>query len=423
MKQGKPLISFVMVALAAALAVYFGFYVFDTFNDPFSTTLAYSYTAYDSVEAEGVLARREQVFPAQGGIVDVTRGEGEKVAVGQEVALVYRDSQAQDDQAALDALDLEIQLLERAVSDSGDVESAARLDEDILQAVVALRAASALDDYSQLEEQVMSVKSGVLQRGYTYGDGLTAADLAARLQDQRAQRAALSGRAASATTKVAAGKSGVFSSQVDGYEDVLTPETVFRLTPASLDGLLAGGGAASAGGMGKLITEQRWYFAAALPAETAQRLREGGTALLRFTGDFTQDVDMRVEQIGPAEQGRQAVVFSTDRYLARTTLLRSQTAELIFDSWSGLRVPKEALRMVKDTKLDEETGQTVETGSRLGVYVLLGGRAEFKEVAVVTEGSDYYVVRAVDAGSGALRAGDEVIIQGTGLYDGQLLEF
>ena len=117
------------------------------------------------------------------------------------------------------------------------------------------------------------------------------------------------------------------------------------------------------------------------------------------------------------------MVFSTDRYLARTTLLRSQTAELIFDSWSGLRVPKEALRMVKDTKLDEETGQAVETGSRLGVYVLLGGRAEFKEAAVVTEGSDYYVVRAVNAGSGALRAGDEVIIQGTGLYDGQLLEF
>ena len=56
------------------------------------------------------------------------------------------------------------------------MESAARLDEDILQSVVQLRASTALGDYSELEEQVLEVKSSVLKRGYTYGDGLTAAD-------------------------------------------------------------------------------------------------------------------------------------------------------------------------------------------------------------------------------------------------------
>ena len=62
-------------------------------------------------------------------------------------------------------------------------------------------------------------------------------------------------------------------------------------------------------------------------------------------------------------------------------------------------------------------------GIVLGVYVLLGGKAEFKTVEVITEGSDYYVVEATDTTSGALRAGDEVITRATGLYDGQLLEF
>lgn len=423
MKQGKSIITLTMVVIAAALAVYFGYYVFDTFNDPFSTTLAYPYTVYDSVEADGILVREEQVLPAQGGIVDVTRSEGEKVGVGQRVALVYRDSQAQADQAQLEALELEIELLEYAAAENGDVESAARLDEVILQSVVDLRAAAALDDYGLLEEQVMSIKSNVLKRGYTYGDGLTAADLSDRLQSLKSQRAALVSTASSATTQVKAARAGTFSSLVDGYETVLTPETVFRLTPASLDGLLRGTGTAGDGGIGKLITSDRWYFAAALPVETADRLTQGYTALLRFTGDFTQDMDMLVEQIGPAEDGERLVVFSSDRYMARTTLLRSQTAELIFDSWTGLRVPKEALRMVKTTKIDQETGQEVETGRRLGVYVLLGGRAEFKEAEVVTEGSDYYVLRATDAGSSALRAGDEVITRATGLYDGQLLEF
>ena len=69
MKQGKSLITFVMVAIAAALCVYFGFYVFHTFDDPFSTTLTYQYTVNDSVEADGILVRQEQVLTADGGFI------------------------------------------------------------------------------------------------------------------------------------------------------------------------------------------------------------------------------------------------------------------------------------------------------------------------------------------------------------------
>lgn len=41
MKQGKSIITLVMVVFALMLCVYFGFYVFDTFNDPYSTTHTY----------------------------------------------------------------------------------------------------------------------------------------------------------------------------------------------------------------------------------------------------------------------------------------------------------------------------------------------------------------------------------------------
>ena len=78
--------------------------------------------------------------------------------------------------------------------------------------------------------------------------------------------------------------------------------------------------------------------------------------------------------------------------------------------------------MEKSTYTDKETGQEVQN-NRLGVYALLGGRAEFKTVEVVTEGDDYYVVRSTTDESDALRAGDEVIVRATELYDGQLLEY
>ena len=421
MKQGKSVITFAMAAIAVALVIYFGFYVAKVFSEPYTTALAYTYTSNDSAEAVGILVRQETVLPAQTGIVDVTRSEGEKVGVGQSVAQVYRDSQAQTNQADLEALADQIQLLEYS-SDGGGVDSAAKLDENILQAVTALHAASGVGDYNQLEDQVRTLKSTVLKRGYVYGNGLGSEELTQKLNDLKSQYAALKQQTSSSTSSVRAPQSGVFSTLVDGYETAVTPQTVLQLTPSSLSALLAGQGKESGGGVGKLITATRWYFAAALPVSVAERLKEGSTATLRFSGDFDQDIDMRVDQIGQAEGDKSVVVFSTDRYLSQTTLLRQQTAELIFNSWSGLRIPKQALRMEKSTYTDKETGQEVQN-NRLGVYALLGGRAEFKTVEVVTEGDDYYVVRSTTDESDALRAGDEVIVRATELYDGQLLEY
>lgn len=421
MKQGKPVITVAMAAIAVALVIYFGFYVAKVFSEPYTTALAYTYTSNDSAEAVGILVRQETVLPAQTGIVDVTRSEGEKVGVGQSVAQVYRDSQAQTNQADLEALADQIQLLEYS-SDGGGVDSAAKLDENILQAVTALHAASGVGDYNQLEDQARTLKSTVLKRGYVYGNGLGAEELSQKLNDLKSQYAALKQQTSSSTSTIRAPQSGVFSTLVDGYETAVTPQTVFQLTPSSLSALLAGQGKEAGGGMGKLITSTRWYFAAALPVSVAERLKEGSTATLRFSGDFDQDIDMRVDQIGQAEGDKSVAVFSTDRYLSQTTLLRQQTAELIFNSWSGLRIPKQALRMEKSTYTDKETGQEVQN-NRLGVYALLGGRAEFKTVEVVTEGDDYYVVRSTTDESDALRAGDEVIVRATELYDGQLLEY
>ena len=421
MKQGKPVITVAIAAIAVALVIYFGFYVAKVFSEPYTTALAYTYTSNDSAEAVGILVRQETVLPAQTGIVDVTRSEGEKVGVGQSVAQVYRDSQAQTNQADLEALADQIQLLEYS-SDGGGVDSAAKLDENILQAVTALHAASGVGDYNQLEDQARTLKSTVLKRGYVYGNGLGAEELSQKLNDLKSQYAALKQQTSSSTSSVRAPQSGVFSTLVDGYETAVTPQTVFQLTPSSLSALLAGQGKEAGGGMGKLITSTRWYFAAALPVSVAERLKEGSTATLRFSGDFDQDIDMRVDQVGQAEGDKSVVVFSTDRYLSQTTLLRQQTAELIFNSWSGLRIPKQALRIEKSTYTDKETGQEVQN-NRLGVYALLGGRAEFKTVEVVTEGDDYYVVRSTTDESDALRAGDEVIVRATELYDGQLLEY
>lgn len=420
MKQGNALVNFVMVMLAVALACYLGFYVWEGFRDPFSTTYAYSYTANDSVEAEGFLVRDELVFPTQSGIVDVTRGEGEKVAAGKQVALVHRDSQAVAVQAQLDALQSEISLLDYALN-QGDSASSARLDETILQSLVQLRSSAAVSDYSKLEDQVLEVKSQILKRDYTYGQDQDLTDLVQQRQSLAQQYQELKSRSAGATSQITAPVSGIFSALVDGYESLLTPENIFTMTPSQLDSL-AKQNVAAESSPGKLVTSNDWYFVTALEQEDAARLTQGGSVTVSFSGDFNQDVSMLVEQVGEAENGRCTVVLSSDRYLSQTILLRSQSIEIVFQSYTGLRVPKTALRMVTKTVKDEQTGQETQVNT-LGLYIVIGGQAEFKAVNIVTEGSDYYVVSSATQGSRALRAGDQVIVRATDLYDGKLLEY
>lgn len=424
MKQGRSLITFVLVAFAAVLTVYFGYYIFNVFSEPYLTTQTYAYTAHDSVTAEGLVVRDALLLPAQDGILEITRAEGEKVGKGQQVALVYRDSQAQSDQAQIEELELDIQLLEESIDQSGDVESAARLDEDILQAVVDLRASYALGDYSRLRDQAVAVKSGVLKRGYTYGDGgVTSADLSAQLRALREQLDVLTRQSARATTRVTAPVPGVFSSLVDSLESSLDPKSLRQLTPASLRELIDSPAGEDGAYMGKLITSDTWYLAANLPSDSAKRLKEGGAATLRFSGELNRDLEMDVEQIGPAEGGVTLVIFSSNRYLTLTTLLRRQTVELIFESWSGLRIPKEALRLEDvETAAGDGSGEAPAVTTRTVVYALVNGRVESRQVAVVHEDDDYYVVRPIGTGYKVLRDGDTVITQGTGLQNGLRLE-
>ena len=252
------------------------------------------------------MVREEQLLPAQSGILDITRAEGEEVGRGQTVALVHQNSQALDVQAQMEELAMEIELLDYAMNQTDDVVSAARLDESILQSLASLRFASASGSYRQLDDDVMELKSQVLKRSYTYGEGLDSSQLSALRQSLIEEYRALRTQSSSVTSRITAPAAGVFSSLADGYESLLTPQSILTMTPADLDALARQQVTAPSGTAGKLITSDRWYFAAAVSEEEALRLSKESSVTARFSGSFSQDVPMTLEQVGEAVDGRAA---------------------------------------------------------------------------------------------------------------------
>lgn len=428
MKQGTLNSKIVILALLAAVVVYLGVSAWQSFRDPFTTAATYSYTVDDSVEITGFLVREEQVLANTGGVVELIPQEGEKVAKGGTVALLYQNSSGLEQKQQLQQLQLEKEQLEYALerSDVGGGDSG-QLSQQVLDAIVSLRASVAEGDLTGLESQALELKSLIYKREYAYTDteeegGDSTASIQAALDSVNSQISALSAQAAQSTSRITASQSGTFSGYVDGYESLLTPDMLETITPSQLTQLAKDRPQEDTTAVGKLITDTTWYFACALSEEDAERLVEGRKVTVRFSRDWSGEVSMTIERVGDPENGQCAVVLSSDKYLADTTLLRRQTVELVFDSVTGVRVPKEAIRVEQRTVTDEETGEESQA-SVTGVYALVGEQAEFKPVTILKQGDTFTLVEAADTSDRkGLRAGDIVIVAAEDLYDGKVIQ-
>jgi hypothetical protein len=408
MKQSSFVTKLAMFLLFAGVICYFAASAWQSLFNPFSTVLAYSDTVDDSIEATGYLVRKETALPSGAGIVDIIPAEGERLGVGQTVAVLYRDEAALERKQTIKGLELDLEQLEYSLKQEGDTAEAGKVDEEIYGAMEALRSASVNQSYSAVDDQTLLLKSLVFRREYTRSAG-AASDVSALITSLTSQISSLEAASAQDTTEIAVDRSGIFSSYVDGYESIFTPDAMQDLTVSGLTALEAAQPAAESDALGRLVTGSRWYFAALLSQEDAARLTEQEVLTVAFSRDFSGEIPMRVESLSAGENGRVAAVLSTSRGLSDTLLLRKQAVELVFASYAGVRVPKKTLRVLSD-------GTT-------GVYVVSGVTAEFKKADILAEGEDFYLLASADETDPGhiLRAGDEVILAAKELYDGKVV--
>ena len=160
---------------------------------------------------------------------------------------------------------------------------------------------------------------------------------------------------------------------------------------------------------GKYVFGSRWYYISLIDEQDIDIFEQISSIQMRFVGGYTDELSMTVENISqPDEQGRCVLLLSCNRYMSETSALRRQTVDLIKDQYTGIRIPKQALRV-------DENGQN-------GVYCLVGIQAKFKEVNVIHEYGDYLIVEQNSDDAYSLHAGDEIIINAKDLYDGKVME-
>lgn len=293
--------------------------------------------------------------------------------------------------------------------------------------------ALAEDRLTAAGESGRSLRSAVLRRSYAFSG---AGDLEASIASLQERISALSASAETDVVRVSAPSAGLFSGLVDGYETVLTPSSILELDPAGYRAVIPEG---DLSGVGRMVYGTGWSFVALMRSEDARRLQEGGPVRLRFQTGLDRDLTVTVEHISAEDGGRRVVVFSSEKYLNLTTLLRRQNAQIIFDSHDGIRVPRSAVR-VGTQEIMDENGQPLldsqgnpKTQSVTGVYCLWGDTARLKPVTVLWQEDEYILVapdeEALSAFSSErtregrrLRAGDQVITAAAEVYDGKVIQ-
>lgn len=410
MKPQTSAVKPIMIVICVIVVAYFALrVVLSIGTNSMDIETAYPYTSEDVKTVSGYIVRDEQVLPSSSAILDITRSEGERVGKGQSVAVAYSSQDALDRKSQLESLQMELSQLKFAQSETLSASAAIKLDGNIVSDMLTLRSNVAGRKLSSLETDVAELKSLVLKRDFTYSDS---DDLSAKIASVAAQISSLKASTAYDTKNITVGESGIYSAVVDGYESVLTPDIIPTLTPSALAAVTADSSVSSS--VGKLIIGNTWYFAANMDEATALTYKVGDNVSLHFAKDFDIAIATTVLRISDTEDGQKTVVFSCDKYLPEITLLRHQKADIIRASYSGLRIPTEALR--------------VENGVS-GVYCLVGLQARFKPVDVVFMGEGYYLVEASknsdntkNDGISSLRNGDQVIITAQELYDGKVIE-
>lgn len=391
MKKTNTLLNVVSGLVFLAMIVYLGLYIAQRILDPVQTALVVTATMSDSASMSGLVVREELLLQNDEEYIDVTVSEGEKVAAGQTVAVIYSSEAALERAVRRDSLEREIESVTAVVGNSGNYTSGNR-EESIYDAVIGLSRSLRCDGMTGIDNSQNALESLIFRKDASE----TTESYLAGLE---AEYAELSETAAEDTTPVTVEEGGTFSSLVDGFEGV-DPEFVKDLTPDGLRELIAAERTVDVSTYGKLSLSFSWYYAAILDRQEALRLSEGDKVKLSFGRYYSEYLSAGVEYIGKADEEERLVLFRVDRAFNDMMAVRAVSAELIYSEYEGLRVPVKGLYRYYAGYLSDADGSRLSAGD--SVTLTLGGESYDAFVSEVGSAQRYGELPAgVESGSEA----------------------
>ena len=406
MKSDRFIIQTISAVLCLFLLIHVTFHSVNLDSNPYQTEVALTYSISDSAEASGVIVREEQVISGQasGGVVSYQQSDGTVVRKGSVIAEVYNSSNDISIRRQIRALEEQIAALSK-VSDARSAEYSstetinrqinAEIDDYI--ALIHQGQVSGLSDSKAELLYLLSQKDVVMGEAESY---------ASRITQLQTEVDSLNTRLSGSLVQYTSPEIGYFARMTDGYEAVLTPNSINTMTVEQLRTFSREKVVFDNSNLGKIVTDHHWYYAAVLPAADAEKFILGDTVYLNFNMYNITQIPFTVKEVRTDESDPDhcMVLLSTSHMVPELLMVRNPSVQIDFTSYTGLRIPAKAKRY---------------EGQQVGVYVQDGDVVRFKTINIIYENSEFILCGANPDLERPLEIYDQVIVEGTDLSDGK----
>ena len=406
MKSDRFIIQTISAVLCLFLLIHVTFHSVNLDSNPYQTEVALTYSISDSAEASGVIVREEQVISGQasGGVVSYQQSDGTVVRKGSVIAEVYNSSNDISIRRQIRALEEQIAALSK-VSDarSAEYSSTETINRQInaeIDDYIALIHQGQVSDLSDSKAELLyllSQKDVVMREAESY---------ASRITQLQTEVDSLNTRLSGSLVQYTSPEIGYFARMTDGYEAVLTPNSINTMTVEQLRTFSREKVVFDNSNLGKIVTDHHWYYAAVLPAADAEKFILGDTVYLNFNMYNITQIPFTVKEVRTDESDPDhcMVLLSTSHMVPELLMVRNPSVQIDFTSYTGLRIPAKAKRY---------------EGQQVGVYVQDGDVVRFKTINIIYENSEFILCGANPDLERPLEIYDQVIVEGTDLSDGK----
>ncbi len=407
MKQGHFFTTIIASVFAMFIIAYMCVQVWRWAYNPVQTVSAVYTETEDSIELNGFVVRDEKLISASAaGVLEMIVDEGERAGKGDIIAAVYADNNALENHRKVDEIDKRIQQLNMLIHQGNEMVDIETADRAVSEQTRVLMEMTQTNSFSDLNSAVEELKNDTLSREYIYQDKSGLNQVISELKNERKKHSA----AATIKKRIYAPDAGYFSHRTDGYENVFLNSEVENWTPSIVDELLKKEAVLSSDDsvIGKVVSDYKWKYVALISEEEAEYIGKTSRVKLKFDSGSYPEVDATVEKVSEAENGKVLIVFECTKHISDFTVARFLSAQLVLKTYSGLKVPREALRV-------NEEGEN-------GVFCLIDSQVKFKPVEPIFEKDSYYIVAYDSANTKSLLLYDEIIIAAKELENRKVLK-
>lgn len=395
---------------ATFLTLYFYIQVKSIFVEKTETEYATVVTIDDVVELKCYILRDETLVTSDvTGTYNYVVSEGEKLSKGEIIANVYSTDSEYKLQEKIQEINEKIEVLEDSgIANNHFAININKIDEEISSMLTKTKLDVRDGDYSFATQNKNDLLT-LFNKRYLTVNSLTSFD---DLIDNYTNEKNLLTDNESKKTSIYSPISGYFFSDVDGYESILNIDIIENLTAADFLQLIEQSPIKDPVTVGKIISTFEWCTVCVVDDEIALKLNTGTYYNISYPYSVGTSISaMLVKKLSDPTNSTTVLIFESDKNLFNFNFMREQIAEVTLDSYNGLKIKKEALRIVNG---DE------------GVYILEGNTVLFKRARKIHENDGYYVVAIKDSAPENpipyLEMYDAVIVNGKDLYDGKVIE-